>query len=598
MCGIVGYVGNKKVADVLIEGLKALEYRGYDSSGVALLSSNVNIYKAIGKVINLEDKTKNIKENHKLGIAHTRWATHGGVTEENCHPHKAGDITLVHNGIIENYIELRETLKKEGYSFCSDTDTEVAAALIDFFIKQHGIKEGIINAKKEIRGSFALLIIYKNEETIYCIRKNSPLIIGVGDKENYIASDISAILPYTNKYLEIEEDEIFEVKSDKVTIYKGKEEIKKEVLVETMTIESAKKDGYDFYMLKEINEQKKLGEKLSLKYFPNNNFSKEIIDLGKYQFIDIVACGSAYYAGAIGKYFLDKYGDDLIVNIDVASEYRYKTHHFRKNTLVILVSQSGETADTIAAMRMAHENNIDTLAIVNNTLSTISKESKYVIPMLAGPEIAVATTKGYFTQVIIFNFLIFKYLENKKIKTKEEINLLVKSISELEDSLEKLINNIDYKDIAKCLIDKEHIYFLGRGIDYVSTLEGSLKLKEISYIHSDVYQAGELKHGSIALIEEKTPIISLITEEKLAEKTISNIIEAKARGAEVYTIKLNSIETASDLSKKEISINKINEFVNPLISMIPMQMLAYYVALLKECDIDKPKNLAKSVTVE
>ncbi len=598
MCGIIGYVGNKSVTDVLIGGLKALEYRGYDSSGIAVLESDVEVFKAVGKVVNLEEKVKENKGSYKLGIAHTRWATHGGVTEENCHPHVAGDITLVHNGIIENYSELREDLKKEGYTFYSETDTEVAAALVDFLVKKHGLLEGIEEAKKEMRGSFALLIIYKKEEKLYCVRKNSPLIVGVSNEENFVASDISAILPYTNKYMEIEESDIFEITNSSITVYENLKETSRDVLVENMTIESAQKNGYDFFMLKEINEQKELGKKIALKYFPNGEFSEEIIDLSKYEYVDIVACGSAYYAGMVGKHFLDKYGKDLIVNIDVASEYRYKTHHYRKNTLVILLSQSGETADTIAAMRMAHENNVDTLAIVNNTLSTISKESKYVIPMIAGPEIAVATSKGYFTQVIIFNLLVLKLMETTKIKTKEEIKEVINELINLEDALKVLIDEIDYKEMAKEFIDKEHVYFIGRGIDYSIILEGSLKLKEISYIHSDVYQAGELKHGSIALIEEGTPVVSLITEEFLAEKTVSNIIEAKARGAQIYTFKTDNIEVASDMSKHTINIKNASELINPLVSIVPMQMLSYYVALLKGCDIDKPKNLAKSVTVE
>ncbi len=598
MCGIIGYIGNKNVTDVLIKGLKALEYRGYDSSGIAVLNKDVEVFKAVGKVVNLEEKIKENKDSFKLGIAHTRWATHGGVTEDNCHPHKSGDITLVHNGIIENYSELREDLIKKGYDFKSETDTEVAAALIDSLVKEHSLLKGIEEAKKLMRGSFALLIIYKNEEKLYCVRKNSPLIVGVSAEENFVASDISAILPYTNKYMEITESDIFEITKDKIVVYENLKEIKKEVLQENMTVESAQKNGYDYFMLKEINEQKELGKKIALKYFPNGEFSDEIIDLSKYEYIDIVACGSAYYAGAVGKYFLDKYGKNLIINIDVASEYRYKTHHFRKNTLVVVMSQSGETADTIAAMRMAHENGVDTLAIVNNTLSTISKECKYVIPMIAGPEIAVATSKGYFTQVIIFNLLILKYMESTGIKSKDEVKEIINEIANLENRLNKLINDIDYKNIAKELIEKDHIYFIGRGIDYIVSLEGSLKLKEISYIHSDVYQAGELKHGSIALIDKETPIVALITDEMLAEKTVSNIIEAKARGALVYTFKTDNINTPINMSDHEIIYKNAPELINPLISIVPMQLLSYCVALLKGCDIDKPKNLAKSVTVE
>ncbi len=596
MCGIIGYVGNRNVADVLIEGLKSLEYRGYDSSGMSLLSDNVITTKSVGKVINLEKKI-NKDKIYKLGIAHTRWATHGGVTKENSHPHVVNNITIVHNGIIENYQELKEMLTKKGYTFISETDTEVAAALIDSLIKDNDILDAIYESKKIIRGSYAFLIIYKNQEKIYALRKNSPLIVGVAEEECFLTSDIAAVLSYTNKYMEIDEDEIFELTKDQVNIYKNKKLITKDILTEDMSVEKAQKNGYNHFMLKEINEQKYLGKKIVEKYYPSNNFSEDIIDISKYKYIDIVACGSAYYAGCVGKYLLDKYSEDTIVSIDVASEYRYKVHHYKKETLVILISQSGETADTIAAMRMAHDNNIETLAIVNNRLSTICKEAKYSIPMIAGPEIAVATTKGYFTQVIILNLLVLKFLESKKLFSKEKINKEINSIRLLEKEIENLLN-IDYKKIAEKIKDSKDIYFIGRAVDYTLCLEASLKLKEISYIHSDVYQAGELKHGPIALIEKGTPVIALITEKKLAEKTISNVIEAKARGAKIIVFKTKDINISKEVADYIVNIENKSEFSNSMLTIVPFQLLAYYVALLNGCDIDKPKNLAKSVTVE
>ncbi len=600
MCGIIGYTGKRNVTEVLIKGLKALEYRGYDSSGVALYKDNTrSIVKAVGKVKQLEDKLEsNLSEEYTMGIAHTRWATHGKVTEVNSHPHDQNKITIVHNGIIENYKEVKEELIKEGYTFKSETDTEIAAGLIDFYSKSKDILEALDLAMKKLRGSYALLITSTDTNNLYALRKNNPLIVGVGEKENFIASDISAILEYTNKYMEIEENEIFVITNEDVKVYKNKELINKEVKVETMTLENVQKGGYDHFMMKEIHEQLILPTKLVEKYYGNNEFSKEIIDLSKYKYIDIVACGSAYYAGLVGKSLLEEYADDLVINIDVASEYRYKKHYYKKDTLVIVISQSGETADTIAAMRLALDNNIDTLAIVNNQLSTISKECKYVIPMLAGPEIAVATTKGYFSQVIIFNLLVLKYLLSKKIKSEEETTKIIIEMKNLEGELKKIIDSNVYKDWAKDLSDKQHVYFIGRKHDYVMALEASLKLKELSYIHSDTYQAGELKHGSIALIEEDTPVIGLVTDEVLEEKTVSNIIETKARGANIFVLKTDNIKIDDEVSDKIFNIKNINEFTTPLLSIVFFQLLSYYVAEINDCDIDKPKNLAKSVTVE
>ncbi len=600
MCGIFGYIGPKKVEDVLVKGLKNLEYRGYDSSGIALKNNDeIKIIKEVGKVKILEEEIKKSNlSKYDLGIAHTRWATHGGVTKVNSHPHFQGEITLVHNGIIENYNEIKEFLEKEKVTFISETDSEIAAGLINYYLKSNNILEALKKSLKKLKGSYAFLIILKNENKIYAVRKNSPLILGIRDNEKFLSSDIAAMLEYTNKYIEIDEEEIFEISNELLIIHKDNSIINKEIKEETMTVESMQKDGYDHFMLKEINEQIEIADKLLNVYLPNNEFSTQVLDLTKYKYIDIVACGSAYYAGLVGKHLMEKYMSDAIIKIDVASEYRYKTQHYKKDTLVILISQSGETADTIAAMNLAIENNIDTLAIVNNQLSTIAKTAKYKMPLLIGPEIAVATSKGYFSQVLLLSILVLNYLKTNNKLTNLDFENIINDFKSLKNNISNIIHNIDYKSIAKKIYENKDIYFIGRGIDYNIVLEASLKLKEISYIHSDAYQAGELKHGSIALIEEDTPLIALITEESLAEKTISNIIEAKARGAKVIIFKKNNIKVSEKDFSETININALSEFVTPLLAIVPFQMLAYHVALKLNCDIDKPKNLAKSVTVE
>ena len=598
MCGIVGYVGDKNVTDVLIQGLKSLEYRGYDSAGIAVRNDEkFNIIKSVGKIVNLEEKVKS-NDIYHIGIGHTRWATHGAVNEVNSHPHSMNNVTLVHNGIIENFRELKKELELIGYNFKTDTDSEVIAALIDSY---SGSKyDALVYAQMKLKGSYALVIMFEDEKnTLYAMRKDSPLIVGIGENEKFVASDISVILPYTKKYIDIEEGEVVKITSTEVLVYDEDGLVTKEVKTAIWSIEDAQKGGYEHFMLKEMNEQKELCTKLYNKFIENNDYSSDIPDISVYDKVDIVACGSAFYAANVGKYLIDTYVCDgsIQVNVDVASEYRYKKHFYTDKSLVIVVSQSGETADTLACLRMANDLKVDTLAIVNVPSSTIAKESKMVMPMLAGPEIAVATTKGYFTQVLELSLIVQKLGVIKGTISENQKHELIKIFENLKNNLEILFDK-DYSKIAKSLYLKEHIYFIGRGLDYIVGLEASLKLKEISYIHSDVYQAGELKHGPIALIDTNTPVISIITNNDIKEKTLSNAIEAKSRGAELYLLATNDMDFEKNDFKAIIDVPKVSEFYQPLVNIIPFQFIAYEVAKMKGCDVDKPKNLAKSVTVE
>ena len=599
MCGIVGYVGNRNVTDVLIQGLKSLEYRGYDSAGIAVRSDkDIKIVKSVGKIVNLEEKLKGFNDKCTIGLGHTRWATHGEVNEINCHPHSMNNVVLVHNGIIENYRELKRELEMVGYSFLSDTDSEIIAALIDSY---KGNKcDALVYAQMKMKGSYALVIMFDDEaDTLYAMRKDSPLIVGIGENENFVASDISVILPYTKKYVDIEEGEVVKITKSDVLVYSENGLVDKKIKTALWSIEDAQKGGYEHFMLKEMNEEKDLCVKLYNKFIEDGNYSDDIPDISSYNDIDIVACGSAFYAATVGKYLIDTYVCDgsVRVNVDVASEYRYKKHFYGDKSLVIVVSQSGETADTLACLRMANSLNVDTLAIVNVPSSTIAKEAKLVMPMLAGPEIAVATTKGYFSQVLELSLIAQKLGYIKGTISKEEKKLLIETFENLKSYLIPLFE-IDYSTIAGKLWFKEHIYFIGRGIDYIVGLEASLKLKEISYIHSDVYQAGELKHGPIALIDNDTPVISIITNDEIKEKSLSNAIEAQSRGASLYLLASENVDIDNLKIDEIIRVPRISEFYQPLLNIIPFQFIAYEVAKLKGCDVDKPKNLAKSVTVE
>lgn len=581
MCGIIGYVGEKRFSvDVIIDGLKHLEYRGYDSAGIAYVkNNNVVIEREVGRISNLESVLK--KDTSHIGIGHTRWATHGKPTKENAHPHKVGNITLVHNGIIDNFMELKSTLMSEGYTFKSDTDTEVAAAYIDSLYKENNdmIKSLSICVNKFL-GSYAFGIINELEtDVLYALRKDSPLIIGVGENENFIASDVPSILKYTNKYIDIENDEIVKITKDEVTVYdKNCNIINKEISMFEGDANLVEKNGYETYMLKEIHEEAEVIKKTSE--------SSIDFDITKYDEIDIVACGSAYHAGLVGKYMIEKLCN-IKVNVCIASEYQYDKHFYKGKTLVIAISQSGETADTKKCVNIANDIGVDTLGIVNVKGSSIARICKHVIYTLAGPEIAVATTKAYLAQITTLILLAVK-------NSKEKIN--TEDLQKLPYYIETLINK-DYTSHANMLYTKDDIYFIGRGIDYALCMEGSLKLKEISYIHSEAYAAGELKHGTISLISEGTPVIVVATSDKLYLKTISNAKEVKARGA--YVILVTDKEVINEGVYDElISIPKVTEELRPILTIIPLQLISYEVAKLKGNDIDKPKNLAKSVTVE
>lgn len=583
MCGIVGYIGFREPKDVLVEGLKTLEYRGYDSAGIALKNdTSVQVIKEVGRISSLEEKINKEKliDSH-IGIAHTRWATHGGVTENNAHPHTIGRVTLVHNGIIENAMELKKKLSGEGVLFKTETDTEVLTALIDYYYDNDPIM-AIERAINDVRGSYALAIVFKDQDKLFAVRKDLPLIVGYGKDEYFVASDISAIINYTNRYSLLDENEIVVLDFDGIKIVKDGKEIKKEILVTELTAESKEKCGYEHYMLKEIMEEPVVLEK-TLKPFIDN--FDNIFDVSGYEEIHIVACGSAMYAGMIGKSLLEE-NSNIRVLCEVASEYRYKKILYDRKTLVIVISQSGETADTIAAMRKAKENGALTLAIVNVKGSTIARESDRQIFIEAGPEIAVATTKAYILQVAVMALLACRVAGKKDIV--DELKRLPRLLKEVVDKRDT------YLEIAKKISDREDIFFIGRKIDYAISLEGSLKLKEVSYIHSEAYQAGELKHGTISLIDKGTPVFAIVTEDDIREKTISNICEVKARGAMIIVVS-NEDGFESDYL---IKVPRVSEFLQPILVVPCLQLIAYEVAKIRGCDIDKPKNLAKSVTVE
>ena len=591
MCGIIGYIGKKQPVNFLLEGLKKLEYRGYDSSGIAIKENeNIQIIRSIGRIKDLENKTKNTKLlNGNIGIAHTRWATHGEPTEENAHPHQVGNVTLVHNGIIENAEELRENLITDGVKFKSETDTEVACAVINKYYEKDPIA-AITKALKELKGSYAFGIIFKDSNKLYAVRKDSPLIIGIGEEENYIASDIAAIINYTNKYILLEDNEIVEITAQEIKTYKDGVEIKKDIQAANITAEEADKGSYKHYMLKEIMEEPIVLARTLNRYINN---MESVFDVSKYEEIHIVACGSAMYAGMIGKSLLEEKANIKCL-VECASEYRYKKVIYDRKTLVILVSQSGETADTVAAMRKAHEENIDTLAIVNVKTSTMAREAKHVMFIEAGPEIAVATTKAYLLQVAVFSLIALKAAN--LLGLEKNYNDILKEAENLPKLLKKVLEDKEeFKSISKEIYQNKDVFYIGRGIDYAMCLEGSLKLKEVSYTHSEAYQAGELKHGTISLIEEDVPVFAIITDDRIKDKTESNVIEVDSRKAKVFTI--TNDDTIKNHHKKYV-VPKTSYYLQAILTVAPLQLVGYYVGDLKKLDIDKPRNLAKSVTVE
>ena len=605
MCGIVGYIGSQKAVPILINGLSKLEYRGYDSAGIATLEKNeILVTKDKGRVKNLEDLFKNINTTSTIGIAHTRWATHGKPSKVNSHPHldNSEKIAVVHNGIIENYSDIKKFLMDNGYKFLSDTDTEVIPNLISYYYTSNDLLKAVSLACRDLKGSFAIEVLCNDfPNKIIVAKKDSPLVIGTSKDANYIASDIPAILSYTKIFYLLEDNEIAEIYTNKVNFYNiNLETINKELETISWDASSIEKNGYEDFMLKEIHEQPKsiretIGFKLNNEKIEleNINFTKEF--LSNINKIYIVACGTAMHAGLAVKPTIENLCK-IPVEVDVASEFRYRNPLIDNKTLAIFISQSGETADTISALKLAKEKGATTLALSNVIGSSITREADIYIYTHAGPEIAVASTKAYTAQVALLNILAIYFaeiLESADIKLIKEIK---KDFLELPNKLEDILkDNKLLISIAKDIHNRDDMFFLGRGIDYPVAMEGSLKLKEISYIHSESYPAGELKHGPIALIDEGYPVISIITDENLSHKTVSNIQEVISRGAKTIVVTNDNINKSFDYI---IKIPKTNKYLSPILSVIPLQLLSYYIAKEKGLDVDKPRNLAKSVTVE
>ena len=608
MCGIVGYLGTKNASEVIVDGLSKLEYRGYDSAGVAVCNDGeLEIRKFKGRLAVLaEDIEKNEMKGH-LGIGHTRWATHGEPSDVNSHPHFNMDktIAVVHNGIIENYMELKEELKEDGVEFKSETDTEVIAHLVDKYYEGN-LLDAVYKTVARLRGAYALGVICKdNEDELVAVRKDSPLIAGVGEGENFIASDIPALLKYTRKVYFLENGEVVHIKGNELKIYDAERNpVEKEIYDVKWDIEAASKGGYDCFMLKEINEQPEgVKNTLERRLDENGNIVLDGIhltkeDLDSINRIYIVACGTAYHAGLLGKNALEKYLKVPVIT-DIASEFRYSDNFVDEHSLVILVSQSGETADTLAVLRDSKAKGAKILAITNVVGSSISREADEVFYTWAGPEIAVASTKAYTTQITSLYMIALNFALEKGTITREEYLSTIEKMKELPEKIQKVLDNQDkIKETAERIVSKEHVFFLGRGVDYSLAMEGSLKLKEVSYIHSEAFAAGELKHGTIALIEEGTPVISIATQENLFEKMVSNMQEVKARGAFVASIAQEHNRSVEKVSDEVIYIPNCDDMLVPIVAVVPMQLLAYYVSTMKGLDVDKPRNLAKSVTVE
>ena len=608
MCGIIGYVGNDQQAvEVILDGLSKLEYRGYDSAGLAVVEEGrIFIDKKSGKLSNLKESLKEKVHLANIGIGHTRWATHGVPSDVNSHPHCScdGKVAIVHNGIIENYSTLKLELIEKGYKFISDTDSEVIAQLFSYFYNGD-LLETIKKVKNRLKGSYALGIIHEAEpEKIVCTRKESPLIIGIGKNSNFIASDVPAILKYTRDVIFLENDEIAILEREKVRVYdKNLNSIEKSINKIQWDMEQASKNGYPHFMLKEIEEQPEVVNK-TLEFYTKEDGKEKLtdlfekIDFSKVQEIDIIACGTAYYAGLQGANYLKKIAN-FKSNVEIASEYRYSDPIIDERNVVIFVSQSGETLDTLMALRLAKSKGAKTIAITNVVGSTISREADVVIYTLAGPEISVASTKAYTAQVITFYLLSLEIaLKLNRITEDKYKNYILKAHS-LNGKIKEIFNSKEkIKGIAETIKDKKNGFYIGRGIDEKVAREGSLKMKEITYIHTEAFPAGELKHGTIALIENGTMVVVVATQENMIEKIVSNIKELKARGAYIISITKNSYKDIREVSDKVLYISDIDDLLAPVLAVIPAQLFAYYTAVAKGLDVDKPRNLAKSVTVE
>ena len=608
MCGIVGYIGNMQAAPILLDGLAKLEYRGYDSAGISVFNGeNIDTVKTKGKIKDLRELTDDGKNIHgTVGIGHTRWATHGEPSDVNSHPHvnASETIAVVHNGIIENYLELKNRLISRGYVFQSETDTEVVTLLMDYYFDGDLLKT-LAKVMTRIEGSYALGIINKdNPDEIIAVKKDSPLIVGLSEEGNYIASDIPAVLKHTRKIYILEDGEIVKLTRDGVTVYNvDLDVIEKEVTEIQWDVSAAEKGGYEHFMMKEIHEQPKAVRDTVFPRLRDDEVfihelrmtDEQIRDLRK---IFIIACGSAYHAGVTGKYVIEELSR-IPVEVDLASEFRYRNPILEDNTLAIIISQSGETADTLAAMREAKRHGVRTLAVVNVVGSSIAREADDVLYTWAGPEIAVATTKGYTSQLSALYLLALHFAKIREKVSDTEYHEMIQELKTLPEKIESMLENkerIQY--LANKYIGLKDVFFLGRGIDYASALEASLKLKEISYVHSEAYAAGELKHGTISLIEKGTLVVALVTQELLYGKIVSNIVEVRTRGAFVLAV---TNEDNKDIEKNAdyvFYIPKTNRMFTGLMTTIPLQLFAYYVAVAKGCDVDQPRNLAKSVTVE
>jgi glucosamine--fructose-6-phosphate aminotransferase (isomerizing) len=608
MCGIVGYIGKDNASNILVEGLEKLEYRGYDSAGIAILNKNeMEVRKYKGRLKVLKESLEKDSIEGTIGIGHTRWATHGEPSDINSHPHLNGEhtIAVVHNGIIENFSRLKDELKEKGYNFLSETDTEVLPHLLDLYYDGDMV-ETVKKVVNKIEGSYALAVLDKsNPDSLIAVRKDSPLVIGLGDGENFIASDIPAILKYTRKVYILEDGEMAIITKDKIDIMKTDgTPIKKEIYEVTWDVEAAEKMGYDHFMIKEIYEQPKaIKDTLSPRIIKEGKLRLDDINLSR-EYLDnvdkvyIVACGTAYHAGLLGKSFIEEYAKVPVI-VDVASEFRYSNPFIDERTLMIVVSQSGETADTLAALRLGKEKSAKVIAITNVVGSSVSREADHVLYTWAGPEIAVASTKAYTTQVAALALVALDIAAKRGTIDEESLGNILEELKKVSELVEDIFKDVeDIKEISNHICKSTNLFFIGRGIDYDIAREGSLKLKEVTYIHSEAMAAGELKHGTLALIEKDTPVIALATQDSLFDKMLSNIKEVKARGAYVVALAKEGNQEIEKSVDKVIYIPKILDKLAGILAVVPLQLLAYYVALERGCDIDKPKNLAKSVTVE
>ena len=608
MCGIVGYVGHNDCSEVLVSALSKLEYRGYDSAGIAVFENGkIDVIKAEGRLKNLEDKmaAENFPKG-SAGVGHTRWATHGKPSDINSHPHIGGEyVTLVHNGIIENYRELKEELQAKGREFYSETDTEVVAKLLDYNYEGDPVK-AIEKTLAQVQGSFALGILFADiPNVIYAVRRGSPLIVGVKESEGFIASDVPAIIKYTKDYYLLEHDEIARIAEGSIlfTDLQGNP-IEKELKTADWDMDAAEKGGYDHYMLKEIHEQPEAVRKTVAPRVYEGRPSLEecsitVDSLKDIKQVFIVACGTAMHAGVVGKYAIEKLARVPVV-VDIASEFRYRAPLVSEGDLVIIISQSGETADSLEALRVSKALGAKTMGIVNAKGSSIARESDMLVYTHAGPEIAVASTKAYMVQIAVMYLLSFKLAFAKGKIDEAECKRLTAELMAMPERIDEIITSSDKPshEAAKELIDAESLLYIGRGFDYALSMEGSLKLKEISYIHSECYAAGELKHGTISLITEGMPVIAVATQSDLFDKTISNIKEVKARGAKVILVCGEGFEVGEDVADFIIRVPMCEEMLMPMSAIVPLQLVAYYSSVLRGNDVDKPRNLAKSVTVE